>query len=842
MKRALLCVVMAFAMLASACYNHGVEEEGVFPGVTVLTLETADSRTSLGEKEGDTYPVYWSEGDRIALNGKRSEVAEINPDNPKVANFTINYTFRYPYRITYPYVADANSSSCVNFPVEQSYVEGSFASESAPMCAYVASEGEKVEIKHLAGVLCLPLKAHSEGVVLKKVEVKSTANKPLSGMFAVDCQTAKLSATSSTNTSVTYNLPADFALSTTTEKKLYIVLPAGEAGPCMVEFVDSKGGVMVGSWESKELTAGVVREFKSITYKAGETCSLPSLGSTENDLEVPYFSAYGYVRDSSGNGIEGVAVSDGFSITTTNDAGFYSLSVSTDAWYIYISLPAEYEVPINENGQPCFYKRYTPPTMQYDFTLTPLVGGKEEKFALFVLGDPQVDNNTEVKLFKNDAVPGIRNHCSEVTSTGVPCYAITLGDILSSNKGDNDNYMRVPMRDAFAYSKIGLPVFQIMGNHDFTYFSEGQEIVDAYSSNINLAAQRRHEEVFGPINYSFNRGNFHIVGMKNIYYTKLEAGGVNDYGYGFTNEEYEWLKQDLALVPKDKAVVLCVHGKIVNRTTRYCPEVRALLSEFNEAHIMSGHTHKTDNYEHSVKGTATPKIYEHNVGALCGAWWSSRLCGDGVPNGYQVFICGSDANGGGKFVDWYFMGFYEGMNTRDHQMRLYRGNAVTGVDKSLSQKPDSAITGYYGFNYGEDVLLANVYNADSKWVVKVYEDDIYTGDMVAVVASSKTPSFTSLIGDWTNENPRRFSDSVTAPSQDMYVVGLFAGVLGLGDSDAPSYCWNEYSHLFRYKLTNPNNKANIGDISIKVVATDRFGNVYTETKITEGTDYSLVKY
>ena len=92
MKRALLCVVMAFAMLASACYNHGVEEEGVFPGVTVLTLETADSRTSLGEKEGDTYPVYWSEGDRIALNGKRSEVADINTDNPKVANSRFGYS------------------------------------------------------------------------------------------------------------------------------------------------------------------------------------------------------------------------------------------------------------------------------------------------------------------------------------------------------------------------------------------------------------------------------------------------------------------------------------------------------------------------------------------------------------------------------------------------------------------------------------------------------------------------------------------------------------------------------------------------------------------------------
>ena len=41
-------------------------------------------------------------------------------------------------------------------------------------------------------------------------------------------------------------------------------------------------------------------------------------------------------------------------------------------------------------------------------------------------------------------------------------------------------------------------------------------------------------------------------------------------------------------------------------------------------------------------------------------------------------------------------------------------------------------------------------------------------------------------------------------------------------------------HMYQYKLKNKSAK-------IKVVAIDRFGNKYTETKITEGTDYSLTK-
>ena len=805
-----------------------------------LSVSLAETRTSLGEKSGNNYPVYWSEGDCIVVNGVKSQAAQINANNQASATFELGCVVEYPYSITYPYCENTSAEQAkVLFPDTQSYAEGTFAKDAAPMCGYV-ERGNAVALNHLATVLRFPILASEEDVVLSKVVVKSVSDAKLSGTFLVDCQSGTVSATNDSSNSITYTLPSNFTLSATQESLFHIALPAVDAGECIVEFVDANGEVMVGTWSSNLLKAGVVREFKTITYKAGATYELPLMGAKEDELEVPYYRANGYVRDSSGKGIAGVPVSDGFSITTTDANGFYTLSMSPATWYIYISLPAEYEVPINEHGQPCFYQRYSPLTSQYDFTLTPLAGGKEEKFALFVLGDPQVDNNTEVSLFKNDAVPGIKKHCDEVRNTGIPCYAITMGDILSSNKGDNDNYMREPMRDAFAYSKIGLPVFQIMGNHDYTYFKEGQKIVDEKSPNINLAAQRRHEEVFGPINYSFDRGNFHIIGMKNIYYTKLAIDGENSYGYGFTNEEFEWLKQDLALVPKDKAVVLCVHGRILGYTSRHYAEAKSLLNEFNEVHIMTGHTHKTYNYDHATQESTTPKLYEHNVGALCGAWWSSRICGDGVPNGYQVFIAGKDANGGGKFVDWYYIGFYEGMNTRDHQMRLYRGDAVTGIDKSLSGKPSSDITGYYGFNYGEDVLIANIYNADPKWEIKVYEDDVHTGNMELI--PSVEPSFTSLIGDWTYENPRRFN-SGDATSQDMYVVGLFAGVLGVGDSSEPDYCWNDYrSHLFKYKLTNPNNKANFDDIKIKVEAIDRFGNVYTETKITEGTDYSIVKY
>lgn len=255
---------------------------------------------------------------------------------------------------------------------------------------------------------------------------------------------------------------------------------------------------------------------------------------------------------------------------------------------------------------------------------------------------------------------------------------------------------------------------------------------------------------------------------------------------------------------------------------------------------MSGHSHLIQH----IKGAKQPNIYEHNMGALCGAWWTSYLCGDGSPAGYGVFLAE-----GTTFTDWYHIGYSATAKHRSHQMRLYRGDAVTGGDKT------TGTTGYYAFNFDTDILLANVYMADNQWTIKVYEDGEYSGKMTNIsVANGQlanvehfrrpkiyrdeetTPSadgagYGYMLGDGTDSNPYK-SSVVTAG--DIYFSGLTNGVLNFNDwafgTNAQCY------HMYMYKL-----KKGSFD-NIKVVATDQFGNEYTETKITNGTDYSTVKY
>ena len=792
--------------------------------VSTLTLSIQPTRTSLGDKSGESYPIYWCEGDKIVVNGIVSEEAEIDSTDPASATFTINSKLSYPFAVTYPYTpATSAEAPKVEFLAEQEYCEGSLCSGSLPMCGYTAKASSKVSISHLAGVLRFPVKASTEGVVLDRVVITSQSAK-LSGEFAVNCAQGSITPTANSTNSITYTLPENFTLSTTKESVCYISIPAISVGNCSVEFIEPSGKKMICSWSGGNVKAGIVKEFKTITYKSGIASSLTPMGAEEDSFTLYYPTISGYVKDTNGNPISGVAVSDGFSVVATNSKGFYSIDVTKDCRYIYISIPSEYEVPTNEYGQPCFYKPYPSSTNQYDFTLTPIAGGKEKRFALFTFADPQVSKATSLSRLNKEAIPEIYAHSQELKAQGISCYGITLGDIISNSDSSNTAAYRDDMRDAFAISKTGMPVFQVMGNHDNSFCNTNQPLfTDERSSSFELKAQREHEDMFGPVNYSFNRGNVHIIGMRDIVYRYRNTGA--SYATGFLKEQYEWLKQDLALVPKDKMVVLCVHIQLFNGTSNYTQEVLSLLDEYKEAHVLSGHIHRQQLYDHTTKSDSKFKIFEHNTIALCGSWWSANIAGDGTPNGYNVFI-----GEGNTFSDWYFMGYNKGMNTRSHQMRLYRGNAITGGP--VEGTNTYGIKGYYAFNFAENVLLANVYNADSKWKIEVYENGVYSGDMTQ--ASDTAPSFSALVGDYTLDNPRRAADGVVTGS-DFYAAGLHLGILGRWSSskNAPSNgAYNTCWHMYQYTLKNK-------DAKIKVVAIDRFGNRYVEEKITEGTDYSL---
>ncbi len=502
----------------------------------------------------------------------------------------------------------------------------------------------------------------------------------------------------------------------------------------------------------------------------------------------------GTLRSTDGKGIAGVTVSDGFSCVTTDAKGRYKMTTSSDAVHVFYSIPSAYKVNVKD-GHPDFYQSLNSKVKKYDFTLTPNPDA-ERAFRLIMVADPQAQCPFHLKRFERETVPDIRAYVDAQT---LPCYGITLGDMVYTEGKHKTNYLMEPMRKAMGYDNTHLLFFQTMGNHDF---DEPPVKLDKGTSTYNLAYQRAFEKVFGPVNYSWNRGDVHIVSMKDY----IADDNPNKFRYhkeygnpSFTDEQLEWLRQDLAAVSKDKMVILCLHIGLYNRMKKNVEAVRALLTEFKEAHIMIGHTHFMN---HKVNKDG---IFEHVHAAASGAFWWSCVNGDGVPNGYAIY----DVDGA-HIKNWWYKGTGHDIS---YQIRMYRGDAEFGGEFEK-----------FKFPYSHDTVLANVFMADPKWEVLLYEDGVLTGKMERIPVSK---------------------DSVpeVGSSRDWYAVGYHIGVVGrsYGKVTDCKSKWNGggrkgyltgCNHLYRLKLKNPEAK------EIKVVAKDTNGNVYEQTRFTESFDYS----
>ena len=502
----------------------------------------------------------------------------------------------------------------------------------------------------------------------------------------------------------------------------------------------------------------------------------------------------GTLRDTAGKGIAGVTVSDGFSCVITDAKGRYKLTTSSDAVHVFYSIPSAYKVSVKD-GHPDFYKRLEKGVKKYDFTLE-ANPTEEKQFRLLMVADPQAQCEFHIKRFERETVPDIRAYVDAQT---LPCYGVTLGDVVYTEGKHKTNKFMEPMRRAMGYDNSHLLFFQTIGNHDF---NEPPVTLDEGTSTYNLAYQRAFEKVFGPVNYSWNRGDVHIVSMKDYIADDNPKKFRYHKEYGnpcFTDEQLEWLRQDLAAVPKDKMVILCLHIGLYDRMRKNVDAVRKLIAQFQEAHIMIGHTHFMN---HKVNKDG---VFEHVHAAASGAFWWSCLNGDGVPNGYAIY----DVDGA-HIKNWWYKGTGHDIS---YQIRMYRGDAEFGGEFEKFKYP-----------YTHDTVLANVFMADPAWKVYLYEDGELTGQMERIPTTKDSVPEANSSRDW-------------------YAVGYHLGVIGrsYGKVTDCQSKWNGggrsgyltgCNHMYRLKLKNPDAK------SIKVVAHDTNGNVYEQTKFTESFDYS----
>jgi hypothetical protein len=419
---------------------------------------------------------------------------------------------------------------------------------------------------------------------------------------------------------------------------------------------------------------------------------------------------YGSIIDTDGQPVEGVVVSDGFSCTVTDNEGVYRMKRDSRATHVFYSTPAGYEVnTTNDHVKTAsFYAALSPASKRYNFTLKKLPQ-IEKAFSFVCIGDPQVANASDVERFKTETLPDIK---AFIDASETPCYGLVLGDVTA----DQPPYLS-QMKTLLG--SMAMPVFVTIGNHDKT---GGTASAPRTGTTFS--------EVFGPLNYSFNRGDVHFVCLDNILFTNNA-----DYAGGFTEEQVAWLKQDLSYVPTHKLILVYYHIPIRNTAGMQNREnLLTLLSKFENVHLMCGHTHYSENCFIS----SPINTFEHIHAAACGSWWKSTVNGDGTPNGYAVYSIN-----GNTFADWYYKPVrYD----RDFQIRLHWGDAEFGGPH-----------GTYKYGQAGDTVYANVWNADKNWKVEAFEDGVKVADLTKLSDSTKDAWSLGYHIGVLNRNPQNYS-------------------------------------------------------------------------------------
>lgn len=241
---------------------------------------SAQTKTVLGVKNGDSYPVYWSPEDVVTLNGTAATEFTPSDDNRSATAIFKLASLKAPYNFLYGGVS--GTSDQVSFPATQNYVADGFDPAAMPMYASLASRTDNVTFSHVGSLLRFSFTGTNK---LSSITLTAADNsKSLSGNFTIGSNNGVLNGTLtpvSGNASLLYSFGEDKQLSQT-PSVFYVAVPAGTyPGGIVLDVIDNEAGHMIVKvMESNEtIAAGKVREFENVVYEPEKEANLILINS-----------------------------------------------------------------------------------------------------------------------------------------------------------------------------------------------------------------------------------------------------------------------------------------------------------------------------------------------------------------------------------------------------------------------------------------------------------------------------------------------------------------------------------------------------------------------------------
>ena len=175
MKRSIYSLI-GLAVLSASCSTFADKEQHSLPQEAVTATIGVETRTMIGDKNGNAYKVVWNSGDQIiistGISSKDKAVyttsdhgtpsASFYPED-KAADFSNGAIAGYPVENMYLGAPDADKEVYFTIPQVQTYAPGSFDSGAMPMISEITDKAE-LNFFNAAGVIRLMLSTELQGI------------------------------------------------------------------------------------------------------------------------------------------------------------------------------------------------------------------------------------------------------------------------------------------------------------------------------------------------------------------------------------------------------------------------------------------------------------------------------------------------------------------------------------------------------------------------------------------------------------------------------------------------------------------------------------------------------
>ena len=433
---------------------------------------------------------------------------------------------------------------------------------------------------------------------------------------------------------------------------------------------------------------------------------------------------------SNGIGVPNVMVSDGQVVTVTDENGKYEFTSTKHYPYVFYCIPRGYLPELKNNFNPQFWQaldsEHVDKVEYHNFTLIPQ---DNDNYHIAIGADSHLANRTsDLEQFRTGYLARLR---AEKRESDVPVYSMILGDMTWDNYWYARSYNLQSFYNTCKTYAYPVALFPVIGNHD----NDGGTTP---GNDTDFLSAQPWRKIVSPTFYSFNLGRVHYVVLDDIYYKNEDTGGTyskgivgsRNYDALITDDQYEWLAKDLALVEdKETPIIIGMHipnwslaskapFAVSSRLANNCAErLCEVVKDFKNVHIVTGHTH----YNYCAHPSDYPNVMEHNIAAICATWWwtgyvsGHHVCQDGSPGGYSYWtVNGTD-------ISWEYHSCEDNGNL---QMRIYDMNTVKeyfatdeNAKKFLALYPTRKTFSTLPAN----TIYVNVFGYDTDWKVEVYE-------------------------------------------------------------------------------------------------------------------------